>query len=396
MHTGFWLSLGAAALLAGAAAWSLLEGEEAPAPALRAEMRVAELLQEDEGAFARATEPRDFVFPRDHGPHPEYRTEWWYVTGNMATPAAREFGFQLTLFRFALAPGGAARASRWATHQVYMAHFALTDVDAGRFHSAERFSRGALELAGARARPFRVWLEDWEMAGTRQGLFPLRLRAEEEGFGLDLTLRGGKPTVLHGERGLSRKSDEPGNASYYYSRTRMPVSGRVRSGEDHYQVQGLAWLDREWSTSALGPDQSGWDWFALQLDDGRELMYYQLRRRDGSPHPRSAGTLIAAGGEARGLSREDVRLEVLAHWESPVDGARYPAQWRLRVPSAGLALEVEPKLADQEMNHSVRYWEGAVRVRRAGGNAGAGGARAGHGYVELTGYGGASESPSAR
>ncbi|NIR31610.1 MAG: carotenoid 1,2-hydratase [Gammaproteobacteria bacterium] len=393
MKKGFWLSVVAAALLVGAAAWSILGDEERPA--LQAGMRVADLLEEDGSGFARAAEPRDFVFPRDHGPHPDYRTEWWYVTGNLAAPGGREFGFQLTFFRFGLAPGRATRASRWATHQVYMAHFALTDVAAGRFHSAERFSRGALELAGARAHPFGVWLEDWRMAGTGQSAFPLHLRAQEDAFAIDLTLQAGKPRVLHGEEGLSRKSDEPGNASYYYSRTRMPVTGRVRSGEAYHEVEGLAWLDREWSTSALGPDQSGWDWFALQLDDGRELMYYQLRRRDGSPHHRSAGTLVAPDGEPRSLSREDVRLDVLAHWQSPVNGTRYPARWRLRVPGARIALEIVPKLSDQEMNHSVRYWEGAVRVRRLDETAGAG-APAGDGYVELTGYGGASESPSAR
>jgi predicted secreted hydrolase len=367
-------------LLVAAGWWSLRGGEERPA--LRARIEMASSASESPQGFARATAPRAFSFPEDHGPHPAYRTEWWYVTGNVATGDGRQFGFQLTFFRFALAPGRAARASRWATNQVYMAHLALTDVAAGVFHSAERFSRAALGLAGAQPRPFRVWLEDWQMGGSGQHAFPMRLQAGQKGFGLDITLQARKPVVLQGDHGLSRKSSEAGNASYYYSATRMPAAGHVRVGGQEYAVSGLAWLDREWGTSALGPEQTGWDWFALQLDDGRDLMYYRLRRRDGTADPHSAGTLVAPDGDVRRLGPGDVRLEVLDHWKSPVDGAVYPARWRLRVPEAGLSLEIVPKLADQEMRHSVRYWEGAVSVRGLSADPRAAGA----GYVELTGY----------
>jgi predicted secreted hydrolase len=200
---------------------------------------------------------------------------------------------------------------------------------------------------------------------------------------IDLVLDSAKPVVLQGERGLSRKGPEPGNASYYYSLTRMPARGTVRLGADTLPVDGLAWMDREWSTSALGKGLAGWDWFALQLDDGRDLMFYRLRRKDGSADPFSAGTLVDSQGGARSLGAADVRVEVLSTWRSPRSGVTYPARWRLTVAALDVAVELTPRLADQEILVGPRYWEGAVEVR------GVGRARplAGHGYVELVGYG---------
>ncbi len=349
---------------------------------------LTEFLGGDAAGFARATEPRPFVFPADHGPHPDFRSEWWYFTGNLETPAGRPFGFQLTLFRFALAPEAPGRASAWATRQSYMGHFALADIAGGGFHPFQRLARGAAGLAGAEAEPLRVWLEDWVVTG-RGGERPrFTLEAEEAGVGVRLELESTKPLVLQGERGLSQKSAEPGNASYYYSLTRLAARGRVTVAGETHPVTGEAWLDREWSTSALGPDQAGWDWFALQLEDGRELMYYQLRRRDGSVDPHSAGVLVAADGSYRRVGAGEVDLAVTGRWESPRDGALYPARWRLRV--ADLDLEVTPRLADQELDLLVRYWEGAVAV------AGTAGGRpvSGRGYVELTGYAGG-EGPGA-
>lgn len=339
------------------------------------------LRSESNQGYARAIEPREFRFPADHGPHPEFRTEWWYYTGNLSTREGRRFGFQLTFFRSALAPSMPERSSGWATRQAYLAHFTLSDVDGGRFRSFERWSRGALGLAGSRGEPFRVWLEDWSAEGDRT----MRLRAAQEGVALDLTLEPGKPPVLQGERGLSRKSAEPrdlGMASYYYSLTRMPASGTVRLGGERFAVAGLAWMDREWSTSSLGQDQVGWDWFALQLDDGRDLMLYQLRRRDGTADLTSSGTLVGPRGQSRHLGLSDFELEVLDHWESPRSGAVYPAGWRLRIPSADLDLKIEPLIADQELEVSFKYWEGAVRVE----GSSRGRPVEGRGYVEMTGY----------
>jgi predicted secreted hydrolase len=334
----------------------------------------------DQG-YARALEPRPFHFPEDHGPHPEFRTEWWYYTGNLATREGRQLGFQLTFFRSALAPQMAQRSSEWASRQAYLAHFTVTDVDGQRFRSFERWNRGALGLAGAQGSPFRVWLEDWS-AQARSGA--MRLRAMEDGAAIDLLLQQGKPPVLQGDRGLSRKSDEPGNASYYYSLTRMPAAGTIRVGGERFEVAGLAWMDREWSTSALGKDQVGWDWFALHLSDGRDLMLYQIRRRNGSDDrvdPSSSGTVIGARGETKHLELSDFEIQVLDRWQSP-RGASYPAGWRLRIPSERIDLRIEPLLADQELDVSFRYWEGAARIE----GTSLGKPVQGRGYVEMTGY----------
>lgn len=370
----------AIALLAALAAAAFALWPSTPRPPIQATVAVREALAEDRAGFARALAPRPLSFPEDHGPHPDFRTEWWYYTGNLETPAGRHVGFQLTFFRVALSPEEQPRASAWATRQLYVAHFAVTDTAGGRFHAASRASRAALGLAGAQAAPFRVWVESWSAEG--QG-GPTRLRAGEGDVAIDLTVSPAKPVVLQGDRGLSRKGPEPGNASLYYSFTRMPVRGTVRLGAEALEVSGEAWMDREWSTSALGATVEGWDWFAVQLDDGRELMVYLLRRRDGTNDPFSAGTLVAADGTARRLDGADVRIETLAHWTSPHSGVRYPARWRLSVPSAELRLEIAPRLADQELRVGTRYWEGAVAV--AGSSAGR--PTAGQGYVELVGYG---------
>lgn len=362
-----------------------------PEPPLipKASLSIAETLRgaNDEG-YARAIAPREFRFPADHGPHPEFRTEWWYYTGNLATPEGRRFGFQLTFFRSALAPEMPARKSAWATRQAWLAHFAVSDLGGaggGHFHSFERWSRGAAGLAGARAEPFRVWVKDWSAEGVGGQAPPMRLAASEADLGIDLMLQPGKPPVLQGDRGLSRKGPEAGDASYYYSLTRMPAAGTVRLGghRSHpFAVTGLAWMDREWSTSSLGRDQVGWDWFALQLSDGSDLMLYQLRRKDGSADPASSGTVVSPRGEARPLALPDFQIAGSGVWRSPRSGARYPARWRVRIPAEELDLEVRPALDDQELDVSFRYWEGAVEI----GGTRRGRPVRGQGYVELTGY----------
>jgi len=379
-HARFAIALGLIAFACGR------EPRESSPPALR----VAEVLgAEAEAGFARAFEPRPFEFPADHGPHPEFQSEWWYFTGNLDAEldegTGRRFGYQLTFFRRALAAGEPARASRWATRQAWLAHFALTDADAagsGRFRAFERASRGALGLAGAELAPLRVWLEIWEAASVGPDTFPLRLAAEEDGVALELELRPAKPLVLHGESGLSRKGSQSGNASFYYSATRLETSGTVRAGGASFAVRGFSWMDREWSTSALEPGQVGWDWFALQLDDGRELMLYRLRREDGSADPASSGTLVERDGRSRALAANEASVEALATWRSDASGATYPSRWRIVVPSAGLSLEVRPLVPEQELRLTFRYWEGAVEVEGL-----ARGAKVdGRGYVELTGY----------
>jgi predicted secreted hydrolase len=334
----------------------------------------------DDRGYAKALEPREFHFPADHGPHPEFRTEWWYYTGNLATAAGRRFGFQLTFFRSALAPGMPERASAWATRQAWLAHFTVTDAEGKQFHSFERWGRGAVGLAGAQGAPFKVWVKDWTAEGAP--VFPMHLKAAEGDVAIDLLLQEGKPPVLQGDRGLSRKGAEPGNASYYYSLPRMPAAGSVRAGGESFAVSGDVWMDREWSTSSLGAGHVGWDWFALQLADGSDLMLYRLRRQDRSVDPASSGTAIAADGTSRPLALADFQVEGSGTWRSPRSHASYPERWRVRVPAEDLDLEVHPLLADQELDVSIRYWEGAVEVTgtRRGRPVG------GRGYVELTGY----------
>lgn len=365
----------------------LMSCQQTPEQPVSASVSVAEVMSgSDTSGYARALQVREFRFPQDHGPHPDFKTEWWYYTGNLHDEAGRRFGFQFTIFRTALSPRVPERTSEWASNQLYMGHFAISDVAGGQHHAFERFSRDARGLAGAQAEPFRVWLEDWtvETAGSGSELeMPrTRLYAAEGGMMLDLILRNTKPPALQGRQGLSQKGPEPGNASYYYSFTRLEAAGNLRLGENTFEVEGLAWMDREWSTSALGAEQVGWDWFSLQLSDGSELMYYQLRKRDGSADRFSKGLLHLADGAAEVITREDVTLEVLDSWESPL-GGRYPTRWKLSLPAKNLSLEITPLIADQELNLSVRYWEGAVDVRGKVGENPVNGS----GYVELTGYG---------
>jgi len=411
-----WPSMAVASLLLAAACHDAPEPERTTPGALSLVSTLGGL---DTAGYARALDVRDFVFPDDHGPHPDFRTEWWYVTGNLAAADGHEFGFQFTIFRNALAPKGPGGPSPWATNQAFMGHFGLTDISERTFRSEEVFARGGGRLAGARTEPLRVWIEDWELAsveevgaeeedmegaGTDRGsvaradgrtgarssprsggpAFPLRLTADGQDVEIELTLEPGKPRVLHGERGLSRKGPEPGNASYYYAHTRMPARGRVVSGGRRFEVSGSAWMDREWSTSALSEGQVGWDWFALQLDDGWEMMVYQLRRVDGTADPFSDGVLIDPGGRRVPLTwGRDVSVAPTGVWRSPVDGAEYPSGWRIRVPERGWDLRVDPAVLDQELRAAFRYWEGAVRVEGRGEE---GAPVRGRGYVELTGY----------
>lgn len=381
-------------ILAASLAWALLGGRPLAATTSGVSAEVVALQGGGDAAgYARAMTPRPFTFPQDHGPHVEFQTEWWYYTGNVDTPDGHHLGYQLTFFRRAIAPITATltRTSDWATNQVYFAHFAVTDVSGDKHYSTERFSRGAAGLAGATGEPFGVWLEDWRVSSLAVDGSAVRLMAEsgssesgvrgpESGGGsyaLDLTLVAEKAPVLHGDRGLSAKSDAPGNASYYYSYTRMRTEGTITVDGRALAAQGLSWMDHEWSTSALGQDVVGWDWFSLQLADRREIMYFVLRRTDGSVDPVSSGTLVAPDGSVRHLASGDVRVDVLGEWMSPHSGMAYPAGWRMAIPAEGIELTLTPWLADQEMRVSFTYWEGAVRV-----DGGAGGS----GYVELTGY----------
>jgi len=335
----------------------------------------------DDG-FPRATDPRDFRFPDDHGPHEEFRNEWWYFTGNLDSAEGFRYGYELTLFRFALAPEPVPGVvSGWRTNQVYVGHLAVTDVAAERFRYSDRYSRGAIGLAGATSSPVRVWLDDWQVSADTAGRWQLRARHDE--LAIELELEPVKSPVLNGDRGRSQKSADPGNASYYYSVPRLVTRGMLSVDGRGQPVTGLSWLDREWGSSALAPEQQGWDWFALQLSDGSELMFYVLRGSDGRPDSYSSGTRVDADGRYGALAAGDVVIDVISHWDSG-RGGRYPAAWNIRIPGEQLALDVVPVVSDQELATTVRYWEGAVDVSGiANGNR-----VTGRGYVELTGYAG--------
>ncbi|MGE3773307.1 MAG: lipocalin-like domain-containing protein [Gammaproteobacteria bacterium] len=343
---------------------------------------VAAALRDGAGnaGFERVTGPRAFEFPRDHAAHPAFRHEWWYVTGHLRDEARREYGFQITFFRYALVPQAVASASRWRARELVLAHFALSDIGRRRFHHATRRARAALDLAGAAIDTPRVWIRDWELAWTPDadgGRWSLR--AETAQAQLELELRPRKAIVYQGERGYSPKSDEPGNASLYYSVPRLAADGRLRVGDEAARVHGEAWLDREWGSSALGRDQRGWDWFALQFEDGRELTFYRLRRRDGSTDPHSRGLLIARDGTARALTADEVEMQPQRWWRSPATGLRYPVDWRVRSATLGLDLGLRARLDAQEWPGDLRYWEGQVAVTDVSGAKGLG-------YLEMTGY----------
>jgi predicted secreted hydrolase len=362
----------------------LLSQPEEPQVRARLVALANEPTDQGSAGYLRAEGPMPLDFPADHGPHPGYQTEWWYYTGNLVADGGERFGYQLTFFRRALAPPAqrTERESAWAADQVYMAHFALTDVAGARYRAVERFARGATELAGAQAAPYQVWLEDWRVEEVEPGV--TRMRAAQEGLSLDLVLGDRKGPILQGDGGFSPKGLQTGNASYYYSLTRLETSGTVQVGEARYPVSGLSWMDHEWSTSGLPSDQVGWDWFSIQLDDGSELMVFQLRKEDGTIDPFSSGTFIAPDGSTRHLDRGDFQIRVEDTWRSPHTGATYPARWTITVPAVDLMLKIRPHLADQELNVSYAYWEGAVGVEgeRAGRPV------RGSGYIEMTGYAG--------
>jgi predicted secreted hydrolase len=355
---------------------------------------IGDLLGGADTLHARATGPQPFTFPADHGPHPEFRTEWWYFTGSLTAERGRELGYQLTIFRSALTDSASflnavgVERSSWRTRHAYMAHLAVTDAADAHFYSAEKFARGAAGLAGAHAAPLRVWLDDWSVESVPAATtFPVRLKARADDFALDLVLHQGKPIVLQGDRGLSRKGAERGNASYYYSLTRMPTGGTIRTPAGTHAVTGTSWLDREWSTSVLPPGVDGWDWLSLQLDDSTELMLYRLRRADGTVDPFSAATFIAADGTARGFGADEFGMNPVRMWRA-ADGVEYPVAWSVAVPALALTVSVRAALDDQELNHAVRYWEGMVRAR----GTHAGRPISARGYLEMTGYAGAQDS----
>lgn len=335
-----------------------------------------------EEPWKKALPPYTFTFPRDHGAHPDYKIEWWYYTGNLATRDGRRFGYQLTFFRVGV-ESAPVNPSRWAVRDLYTAHFAVTDLEGKRFRHAEKLNRAGIGWAGAEVDRYRVWNEGWEARLDENGSGHL-LHAADEGMKIDLRLDPTKPVVVQGEKGVSQKGKTPGNASHYYSLTRLATKGTLQVGEERFEVEGISWMDHEFGTSFLEKGQKGWDWLSIQLEDGSELMLYQFRRDDGATDPHSNGVWVARDGRATRLRADQFRLIPVGFWRSPASGATYPVRWQIELPSLGWRLTVRAAVDSQELqtNESTRvtYWEGAIIVE---------GDRQGRGYLEMTGYAGA-------
>ena len=345
-------------------------------------------LESEQTRFRQAVSGYQFQFPDDHGSHDAFRTEWWYYTGHLTTKDAREFGYELTFFRQAMDdPGIINNPSRWAIRHLYFAHAALSEHNRQRFRYAEKMSRAGIEKAGSEMGRLHVWIDRWSadaISATDQRQHHLRAAAGD--FSFDLFLDPDKAPVVHGEGGISRKGTEPGQASHYYSLTRLRTTGTVTIDGHTQVVHGLSWMDHEFGSGHLGKDQVGWDWFSVQLDDRSELMLYFLRRADGTADPVSSGTWTRSDGTTYTLSLPEMHVDVLDHWTSPVSGTRYPSGWRLSIPSWHLSLLLVPKMQNQELiterSTQVTYWEGAVKVSGQVGERPV----TGQGYVELTGY----------
>ena len=349
------------------------------------------------GIFAHGGEAQDwrkaepgwkFEWPRDHTAHADFKTEWWYFTGNLRAADGRRFGYQVTFFRQGVrAPGARATAqSRFVVDDMKFGHFTVTDVKAGQFHFSQQLLRGAFGEAGfgdLKNDQRLAWLGEWSLGMKDDGA--MQLHASEGARSLDLQMESTKPWALHGDAGLSTKADVPGHASQYYSGTRMRSRGTLQIEGQQIAVEGESWFDHEWATNQLAPGQVGWDWFSVQLDDGTELMIYRLRKKDGSVDGASAGSLIAKDGSVRHLQLGELRMTPTKFWQSGKTGGRYPIAWRVEVPTLALDLEITTPVESQEIALTpVAYWEGMIDVR----GKRDGRAVNGHGYLELTGYAG--------
>ena len=324
------------------------------------------------GGFASVIPGKTLAFPADHGPHPDYRIEWWYVTTNLMDAAGIAYGAQWTLFRQAMQPG--AQQEGWANQQIWMGHAAVTRADTHRY--SETFARGGVGQAGVEPKPFRAWIDSWQMRGLDpirdDSIAPLELTASGTDFSYTLRLDADRALVLQGDGGYSKKS-ERGQASYYYSQPYFKVAGSITIDDKPAQVTGRAWMDREWSSQPLTSDQTGWDWLSLHLNEGEKLMLFRLRQADGNDY--RSGNWILPAGKTEQLASADIEMTPTAFTE--IEGRKIPVAWRIAIPRLALSIECSPLNARSWMATSFRYWEGPISFR---------GSHGGVGYLEMTGY----------
>jgi len=343
--------------------------------------------------FKRALPKRVFSFPQDHFSHPEFKTEWWYYSGHLQSLSqdGRSFSYQLTFFRTGLTRETTLQKSKWSIQNLYFAHLAITDKSKKKFKYLEKISRGSLGEAGATSyktseKTFRIWIEDWSIEGKGPGIQNHFLKGGDRNFGIKLMLTPEKKPVIHGKNGVSQKAEGEGYASHYYSIPRLKTEGRIFLQNKEIPVQGLSWMDHEFGSSQLQEYQVGWDWFSLQLDDRTELMFYQIRHKDGKVDPYSSGTIVYADGTHQHLSGKEFQIEVLDQWKSSKSSAIYPSRWRVKVPVHQIELSLSPTVKDQELitkeSTRVTYWEGSVKIEGKYQKK----SIKGMGYVELTGY----------
>lgn len=355
-------------------------------------LRAAPVPQSAPSKFQLALPGYEFSFPEDHGAHPNFQTEWWYYTGHLQADDGSEFGYELTFFRYALTNKIPPGRSKWAVRDVSFAHFAITDQTRQKYFFTDRMERASMGLAGAQNGKANflpcIWIDDWQLQflgkdGNQQQIQASGIAVNDKNhtrMKINLTQHALTPPIINGANGVSQKGPEVGEASHYYAFPRLATSGTLQLGNQQYKVTGESWLDREFSSKGLAKNQVGWDWFSLHLEDGRNLMLYQLRQKDNSIDPHSAGTLSGKNTETAHLTHSDFHIKILDWWTSPHTKARYPAKWKIDVPKYNLSLTVTPTLADQEMrprHESAIYWEGSCNVT---------GTIAGKAYVEMTGY----------
>jgi predicted secreted hydrolase len=345
---------------------------------------------EEPTGYLSVTGPCNLEFPKDHAPHPGYRTEWWYYTGNLQAESGERFGFQLTFFRSQISPPDDRQKwpqppSAWRTQQVYLAHSAISNIAEKKHLQAERVSRAALSMAGDKQNEGStfIFLNDWSAS---MGTDRHSLTVTSDRFSYDLSLTPEKPPVMHGMAGYSLKGSTADRASCYYSFTRLNTKGKLSIGEKVFEVKGSAWMDHEYGTAVLESELRGWDWFSLQLSDQTEVMDFVLRKKKGGIGAASSATIVGDQGQSNYIRHSDFILTVLDTWKSPYSKAVYPAGWRLQVYPGMIDLNIHPNLADQEMrtlnSTGEIYWEGSVSVT----GTKAGKPVTGKGYVELTGY----------